>query len=249
MEEKDKKPNKISNPLTMIGVFAGLAEAAGAVVLPLIAAAHQKYFIWYVMGFPVLLVCLFFYVLIRHPENLYAPSDYEDETLFVQLQLKATANLMKASCDPNSGRYDPNIDSIPDTVIKAFSNLDTKAPAWKNKILWVDDNPEANTYERNAFENMGFEFSLALSTGQALDLLKNKKFAAIISDMGRKEGDREGYVLLENVRKQGFLMPFFIYSSSDLPEHKEEARQRGAQGSVCYPQELFAAVIDKLRNH
>ncbi len=69
---------------------------------------------------------------------------------------------------------------------------------WRNRILWVDDRPGNNVYERQAFEAQGIEFALALSTNGALELLKTNKFSAIISDMGRKEGAQEGYVLLEN---------------------------------------------------
>ena len=41
---------KISNPLTIIGLFAGIAEVAGTVVLPFVSLELQKFFIWYVMG-------------------------------------------------------------------------------------------------------------------------------------------------------------------------------------------------------
>ena len=250
MEDDNKNVKKISNPLTMIGIFAGLAETAGAVVLPLIAEPYQKIFIWYVMGFPVLLVCLFFYVLIRHPENLYAPSDFKDEKIYERLrqrQLKATVALTTAILNKNPNKRHIKINEIADVVTKASSGLSaTKNPHWKNQILWVDDNPDDNIYEREAFENVGYEFATALSTDEALGLLKDKKFAAIISDMGRKEGPREGYVLLEAVRNRGITTPFFIYSNSNLPEHIEEAHQRGAQGCACDPQELFSAVIDKI---
>ncbi|MBY0475234.1 MAG: hypothetical protein K2Q13_09275 [Nitrosomonas sp.] len=67
----------------------------------------------------------------------------------------------------------------------------------KSRGLWVDDRPENNVYERQAFQAQGVEFSLALSTNEALDILKTNKFAVIISDMGRKEGPQEGYVLLD----------------------------------------------------
>jgi DNA-binding NtrC family response regulator len=49
-------------------------------------------------------------------------------------------------------------------------------------------------------EAMGLEFTLALSTEEALRVLANRRFAAIISDMRRKEGPREGYALLEGLR-------------------------------------------------
>ena len=248
MENKEKKT--ISNPLTIIGLFAGLAETAGAVVLPLISESLQKYFIWYLMGFPVMLVGLFFYVLIACPKHLYAPSDYKNEDNFVLMMgksLEAAVELTAATVlQPGFDASDPKaLAGISDAVRKAVSGLQTE-PRKNNRILWVDDCPENNRYERNAFENMGFEVSIALSTAQACEVLKHTKFAAIVSDMGRKEGPREGYVLLRAVREQDLDTPFFIYSGSDSPEHKEEARRNGAQGSTCYADELFSLVTNEL---
>lgn len=113
-------------------------------------------------------------------------------------------------------------------------------------ILWVDDRPNNNVLERQAFEALGIEFTLALSTHEALEVLKRKKFSAIISDMGRKEGPREGYVLLEALREKDRETPFFIYAGSNAPEHKREADKRGAQGTTNNPHELFELVTRHL---
>lgn len=114
---------------------------------------------------------------------------------------------------------------------------------WNNKILWVDDRPNNNVYERKAFEAMGFEFTLALTTDEALKILAQRRFAAIISDMGRKEGPREGYALLEAVRATDKDTPFFIYASSRAPKHQREAASRGAQGTTNVLQELLDMVL------
>ena len=76
---------KISNPLTIIGMFASIAQVAGTVVLPLVSIDLQMILIRYVIGFPVLLVILFFFVLIYKREALYAPSDFADEKDFLKL--------------------------------------------------------------------------------------------------------------------------------------------------------------------
>ena len=50
-----QKPlRQISNPLTLIAVFAGLAEVAATTVLPMLSGTIQETFVWYVMLFPVL---------------------------------------------------------------------------------------------------------------------------------------------------------------------------------------------------
>jgi DNA-binding NtrC family response regulator len=114
---------------------------------------------------------------------------------------------------------------------------------WPNKIIWVDDRPENNVYERQALEAMGFEFTLALSTDEALRILSKRRFAAIISDMGRKEGPREGYALLEAVRATDHDTPFFIYAGSSAPKHQREAASRGAQGTTSDPGKLIDMVL------
>lgn len=120
------------------------------------------------------------------------------------------------------------------------------ADDWGRRILWVDDRPDNKTHERRAFEAVGVTFTLARSTREALAILSKERFAAIISDMGRREGPREGYVLLDAVRAADQRTPLFIYAGSNAPEHKREAVERGAQGSTNNPQELFDMVVQAL---
>lgn len=73
----------VKNPLTIIAIFAGIAEVSGAVVLPFLSEGNQWIFIWFLMGFPTLLVILFFWTLLRNHKVLYAPSDYVNEEHFM----------------------------------------------------------------------------------------------------------------------------------------------------------------------
>jgi CheY-like chemotaxis protein len=121
-----------------------------------------------------------------------------------------------------------------------------RADVWRRHVLWVDDRPENNAYERSALEELGIEFTLALSTREALGVLAERRFGAIISDMGRNEGPREGYVLLEAVRASDVHTPFFIYAGSSGPAQRREAIARGAQGLTNAPRELFDLVVGVL---
>lgn len=109
-------------------------------------------------------------------------------------------------------------------------------------ILWVDDCPENNTYGRNYFENNGIEVIPALSTKQALKYLESSTVSVIISDMGRKEGPREGYVLLDALRKEGNNTPFIVFAGSRTREHIEETVRHGGQGCTNDFFELFEMV-------
>jgi CheY-like chemotaxis protein len=123
---------------------------------------------------------------------------------------------------------------------------DEPGDLWRRRILWVDDRPDNNTYERHVFESLGLTFDLAETTNEALQRLSGARYGAIISDMGRREGPREGYRLLDAVRSSDTRTPFFIYASSNAPEHKREAARHGAQGSTNMPNELVDMVTEAL---
>lgn len=181
-----------------------------------------------------------------------SPSDPAKDAAYVkdmtveQLQhLISGAVSLAAATSTSTGKEarQDDISNAAKSVVDAMQHAKQTSPSAQEDrqrcILWVDDRPNNNVHERAAFESMGFEFTLALSTDEALEVLSSSTFAAIISDMGRKEGPREGYKLLDAIRKQGDKIPFFIYAGSNTPEHKREAFKRGAQGSTNRPQELF----------
>lgn len=85
-----EKIGHIKNPLTIIAIFAGIAEISGTIVLPFISEANQNKFIWFLMLFPALLVLIFFVTLWHKPRSLYAPSDYTNEDNFVRMMEPAT---------------------------------------------------------------------------------------------------------------------------------------------------------------
>lgn len=73
----------IKNPLTIIGIFSGIAEVSSTCAIGLVNHNLQNIFIWFVIGFPVMIVLLFFITLIFRPEVLYAPSDFRNEENFL----------------------------------------------------------------------------------------------------------------------------------------------------------------------
>ena len=85
-----EKIGHIKNPLTVIAMFAAIAEISGTTVLPFIQPENQGIYIWFLMLFPVLLVGTFFITLNFNHKVLYAPSDYKDENNFVNPYGKAS---------------------------------------------------------------------------------------------------------------------------------------------------------------
>ncbi|EOW4146842.1 hypothetical protein ACOW9W_004151 [Vibrio parahaemolyticus] len=80
-----EKITHVKNPLTVIAMFAGIAEIGGTIVLPFIEVANQATYIWFLMLFPMLLILLFFITLNFNHKVLYAPSDYKNESHFLEL--------------------------------------------------------------------------------------------------------------------------------------------------------------------
>ncbi len=158
--------------------------------------------------------------------------------------IKSLANAKsKGERDTDSG----DLAAAANKMINASNYLRSKQTKL-DTILWVDDRPSNNVYERKALQSLGFKFNLALSTKEAMELLKTNKYATIISDMGRVEGPQEGYVLLEKVRANDQETPFIIYAGSNSVEHKIMAQEKGAQGSTNRPDELIGLVAIHMRS-
>lgn len=85
-----EKIGPIKNPLTIIAIFAAIAEISGTVVLPFIAPANQATYVWFLIIFPILLIVLFFLTLNFNHKVLYAPSDYQNEDNFLRSLPRAT---------------------------------------------------------------------------------------------------------------------------------------------------------------
>jgi CheY-like chemotaxis protein len=116
--------------------------------------------------------------------------------------------------------------------------------AHPRRILWVDDIPDNNIWERRALESYGVRFVLARDTSEAEQLLiKKGPFVAIVSDVARP-GDRQaGYTFLDRVRKAGINTPYFIYTGHVAAELWPMARARGAQGITADPDALVQMVV------
>lgn len=160
-------------------------------------------------------------------------------------QIKAAA-LLGAASQKNPSESGTGVDTTDiANAVSAFSTSRPKAsdPA---RILWVDDRPANNVYEREALEQMGIVFDIALSTEEAIAKLSASHFDLIISDMGRPPDSRAGYTLLDHLRKAGNRIPFVIYAASRAPEHRREAIEHGAIGCTNRPDELFVLVSQGL---
>lgn len=113
-----EKIQKISNPLTIIAIFAGLAEVASTVALAVVDKEVQLLLVWFVMLFPVFLASLFFVTLNFNPQVLYAPSDFQNEENFLNL-LRNKKNL-EVSFSRLNKELEGATDKILETIVSRF---------------------------------------------------------------------------------------------------------------------------------
>jgi len=241
------------NPLGIIALFIVLVYSFAALVTGFSGSftlSERLPLIYFLVIFPVLVLAVFAWLVSQHSNKLFAPSDFRNEENYVRT-LTATASLAIASTKSSSETSPETIRSVVESVqeISGPTRQGFGHTHWRDHVLWVDDRPDNNINERAAFEAMGVSFTLALSTEAAITRLTEGKYAAIISDMGRIEGPREGYVLLDRIRSSGNPTPFFVYGSSNALEHKLETSEHGGQGCTNNPQELFRMVMRAMINH
>lgn len=135
------------------------------------------------------------------------------------------------------------------TEAPAPSAVAKKSP----RILWVDDNPTGNALEIAQLKERGIEVSQAMSTADAMAMLRNDpSFGAIISDMGRSEQGayhaQAGLTLLGALKSAGYNVPFLVYSSrKNAARYSEEVRSAGGEGATASPVELQEWIDRKVK--
>lgn len=76
------------NPLSIIALFISLIYGFACLVLGTsntVLDKEQRWpLIWFIVVFPFIVLLAFVYLVVRHHEKLYAPSDYKDENNFLK---------------------------------------------------------------------------------------------------------------------------------------------------------------------
>jgi len=184
-------------------------------------------------------------VLVRAEEVSFGTGSTQ---LTIKRQFKSGALYGLALADKSGSLSPEEIEREIENEANEAAN-DESIPIFEDtELLWVDDNPSNNIYERGALEERGVQITLSESTEDALEKIETHDFDVIISDMRRGEESRAGYDLLERKQEMSDLTPFVIYSGSGKEEHKREARRHGAIGATNRPQELFQLVRQSIRH-
>jgi hypothetical protein len=159
--------SKVQNPLTIIAIFAGIAEIAGTTVLLGLPLEIQKIFVWFVMIFPLGLVTAFFMVLLSKHEVLYAPSDFSNEQLFVDLlnRNKKMQTYLKEASKIVEEVENSTKSTSKDDVPNKDTDITEKLNAIKRKLETAQQN------NSNATEELSSYISVNVSKNILIEIL------------------------------------------------------------------------------
>jgi len=118
------------------------------------------------------------------------------------------------------------------------------------RVLWVDDQPEHNAFEREGLMEEVAELIPAASTREGLDRMRviSKRADVIITNVARTEdGERRpdaGLELIKALKSEGFGdVPILVYCSPEnVARVGDEAQKLGARIATNSPLELFACL-------
>lgn len=197
-----EKFGHIRNPLTVISIFAAIAEISGTTVLPFIASENQATYILFLMFFPTLLVCLFFITLNFNHKVLYAPSDWKDETNFFRLFCKATPEEQEQKLkDEVAEEAEAEAKETPDTPQKM-----ARPPEERSSTTAAENIERIAQYslaERLAVSRLSKQLNLNFRTGVRFDSAKNRR---VIFDAVAFDGEKVNAIEVKLTRSDMFLL-------------------------------------------
>ena len=113
------------------------------------------------------------------------------------------------------------------------------------RILWIDDRPENNIWERRFLENLGVVCVNVVTTRSAVAHLAAESFDIIISDIAREDRSRAGIEALPAIRAVEPSKPLLFY----VGQVSLAGTPRDAQGIADDPNELLHLVLDQLERY
>jgi DNA-binding NtrC family response regulator len=111
------------------------------------------------------------------------------------------------------------------------------------QILWVDDTPGNNIYERMVLKSMGIIVDIAITTNEALLMLSMSNYDAAISDMERYGNNNAGLQLLHKIEGQDLDTQVIFYTGR---VDRDRGTPTRAFGITSYPDDLIHYVLDVL---
>lgn len=116
------------------------------------------------------------------------------------------------------------------------------------RILLVEDNAELARLTKGQLEAAGFHIDWVEGVGDAISVLDDRSYDAMILDLGLPDGD--GLKVLRHVRSGGKPLPVLILSARGATEQRVKGLDQGADDYLAKPfafEELKARLAALLR--
>jgi CheY-like chemotaxis protein len=123
-------------------------------------------------------------------------------------------------------------------------------PRLAARVLWIDDRPSNNEYERKTLRPHGIVFDSVVSTEEAVEQLTQETYDLVITDLGRmSSSDRSstaGAAFLEHPIVRAGGPPVIVYAGTWAVSRRAELVGRGALDVMANREQLLATVLDVL---
>src|SRR5262245_61269414 len=119
----------------------------------------------------------------------------------------------------------------------------------RNRILFVDDDPEMRSLVQEYFDQEGYLLSTADDGKAGLAMLSELEFDAIVTDLRMK--DMDGLAFLKAIRQQDSLIPVVLITAFGTIEAAVEAIKEGATNFIPKPFKMAAlkTILDNAIEH
>ena len=135
------------------------------------------------------------------------------------------------------------------TLVDTISSL-SATPRRAARVLWVDDRPANNEYERQLLRPHGMVFDNVVSTHEAIEQLMNEGYDLVITDLGREgSSDRSnnaGATFLGHPAVRSGGPPVIVYAGTWAVARRAELMRLGAADVMANREQLIDTVLRTL---
>jgi CheY-like chemotaxis protein len=135
------------------------------------------------------------------------------------------------------------------TLVSAIATL-SAPPRPAARVLWVDDRPANNEYERQLLRPHGLVFDNVVSTQEAIEQLMNDRYDLVITDLGRRgSSDRSnaaGATFLQHPAVRLGGPPVIVYAGRWAVARRAQLLRFGAAEVMANREQLVETVLRTL---
>jgi len=132
------------------------------------------------------------------------------------------------------------------TCVSAVSTM-ARLPRRAARVLWVDDRPANNEFERKLLRPHGIVFDSVVSTAEAIEQLVNESYDLVITDLGRQgSSDRSasaGAAFLDQPVIRDGGPPVIVYAGTWALAQRADLVRRGAIEVMANRDALIESVL------